>query len=96
MRTPQSIIKSHIATEKSHVIRDQQNCYVFEVSRGANKVEIRQAVEELFGVNVKKVATMNMRGKVKRLGRFVGKKSNWKKAIITLKEGETISQLENI
>ncbi len=96
MRTPQSIIKSHIATEKSHVIRDQQNCYVFEVNRDANKVEIRQAVEELFGVNVRKVATMNMRGKVKRLGRFVGKKSNWKKAIITLKEGETISQLENI
>jgi len=96
MRTPHSILKSHIATEKSHVIRDQQNCYVFEVDRAANKVEIRQAVEELFGVTVKKVATMNMRGKVKRLGRFVGKRSNWKKAIITLKEGEAISQLENI
>jgi large subunit ribosomal protein L23 len=96
MRTPHSIIRSHVATEKSHVMRDQQNCYVFEVDRDANKVEIRQAVEELFGVSVRKVATMNMRGKVKRLGRFVGKQSNWKKAIITLKKGEAISQLENI
>jgi len=96
MRSPQSIIRSHIATEKSHLMRDQQNCYVFEVDSEANKVEIRNAVEELFNVKVKDVATLNVRGKMKRLGRFVGKRPNWKKAIVTLAQGEAISQLENI
>jgi large subunit ribosomal protein L23 len=96
MRPPHSIIKCHIATEKSHVMRDKQNCYVFEVDRGANKIEIKQSIEELFTVKVKSVATINVRGKMKRLGRFVGKRPNWKKAIVTLAKGESISQLENV
>jgi large subunit ribosomal protein L23 len=66
------------------------------VLKEANKIDIRRAVEELFNVNVKDVATINVRGKVKRLGRFTGKRPNWKKAIITLAKGETISELENI
>ncbi|MBU1318067.1 MAG: 50S ribosomal protein L23 [candidate division Zixibacteria bacterium] len=96
MRSAHSIVKSHIATEKSHIMRDQQNCYVFEVESGANKIAVRRAIEELFNVKVKDVTTMNVRGKMKRLGRFVGKKPNWKKAIVTLAKGEAISQLENI
>ncbi len=96
MRTPHSIIKSHIATEKSHIMRDQQNCYVFEVDGNANKIEIRHSIEELFKVKVKDVATMNVRGKMKRLGRFVGKRPNWKKAIVTLAKDQSISQLENV
>lgn len=96
MKSPHTIIRSHIATEKSHILRDKQNCYVFEVIREANKIDIRRAVEELFNVNVKDVATINVRGKVKRLGRFTGKKPNWKKAIVTLAKGETITVLENI
>jgi len=77
-------------------MRDQQNCYVFEVDGSANKIDVRRAVEELFRVKVEGVTTMNVRGKMKRLGRFVGKQPNWKKAIVTLRKGETISQLENI
>ncbi len=96
MRSAHSIVKSHVATENSHLMRDQQYCYLFEVDRDANKIEIKHAVEELFGVKVKNVTTMNMRGKMKRLGRFIGKRPNWKKAIVTLKPGDTISQLENI
>lgn len=96
MRSPHSVVRSHIATEKSHTMRDQQNCYVFEVDGNANKIDVRRAIEELFHVKVEGVTTMNVRGKMKRLGRFVGKKPNWKKAIVTLKKGETISQLENI
>ena len=96
MRSPHSIIKCHVATEKSHVMRDKQNCYVFEVAEDANKIEIRRSIEELFDVKVKKVATMNVRGKMKRLGRFVGKRPNWKKAVVTLAKDESISQLENI
>lgn len=96
MRSPHSVIKCHIATEKSHVMRDTQNCYVFEVDRGANKIEVKQAIQELFGVKVKSVATMNVRGKMKRLGRFVGKKPNWKKAVVTLAKDQKISQLENV
>jgi len=96
MRTAHSIVKSHIATEKSHIMRDRQNCYLFEVDRDANKIEIKHAVEELFGVKVKSVTTMNIRGKMKRLGRFIGKRPNWKKAVVTLKQGDSITQLENI
>jgi large subunit ribosomal protein L23 len=96
MRSPHSVIRSHIATEKSHIMRDQQNCYVFEVDTDANKIDVRRAIEELFRVKVEDVTTMNVRGKMKRLGRFVGKQPNWKKAIVTLRKGETISQLENI
>jgi large subunit ribosomal protein L23 len=77
-------------------MRERQNCYVFEVDRTANKIEIAQAVEELFKVHVKDVSTANVRGKMKRLGRFLGKKPNWKKAVVTVATGEAISQLENV
>ena len=64
------------------------------VDKNANKIEIRKAVEEKFNVKVKKVATIYMKGKVKRLGRFEGRRSHWKKAIVTLKEGFKIDFFE--
>ncbi|SVB37957.1 uncharacterized protein METZ01_LOCUS190811 [marine metagenome] len=77
-------------TEKNHALRDDENKYVFEVALHANKLEIKSAVEEIFDVRVDSVRTMRMKGKVKRLGRFEGKRPDWKKAIVTLADGDTI------
>jgi large subunit ribosomal protein L23 len=88
--TPESIIRRPIAlTEKASRLRES-NQVVFEVARDANKVQIRDAVQTLFKVKVTNVNTLLMRGKDRRMGRGYGKMQNWKKAIITLKEGDTI------
>jgi large subunit ribosomal protein L23 len=81
-------------TEKISLIREKQNVYVFQVARDANKIDIKEAIEKLFNVTVDGVRTMMIHGKIKRLGRFTGKRPNWKKAIVNLKEGDTISQLD--
>lgn len=96
MRDPKKIIISHIVTEKYSQLREAQNCYVFEVDINANKIEVKEAVEKLFDVKVDSVKTMRMRGKMKRLGRFLGKRPNWKKAVVNLVSGETISQLDAV
>ena len=70
------------------------NQFVFEVDPKANKIQIKESVEKAFKVEVVKVRTMNVEGKKKRLGRHQGRKSNWKKALITLKEGQTIEYFE--
>ena len=93
MKDPRSIIKTAIITERSTNLRSEQNKYVFVVDVKANKIEIKKAVEQLFKVKVREVRTMNMHGKVKRLGRFEGKRPDWKKAIVQLHPGETIEQL---
>lgn len=93
MRDPKKIVRMALTTEKSTSLRTEQNKYVFMVDKKANKIEIKIAVEQLFKVKVKGVRTMNMRGKVKRLGRFEGKRPDWKKAIVELQAGETIEQL---
>ena len=85
-----SIISRPLLTEKNHALRDDENKYVFEVALHANKLEIKSAVEEIFDVRVDSVRTMRMKGKVKRLGRFEGKRPDWKKAIVTLVDGDTI------
>ena len=72
-----------------------KNEVVFNVAKNANKIEIRNAVEELFDVSVKTVRTIAMHGKIKRLGRFEGKRASWKKAIVTLKEGDVIEFFEH-
>jgi large subunit ribosomal protein L23 len=77
-------------TEKANLLRDKYNQVVFEVARSANKVEIREAVQKLFRVHVTAVNTMVTRGKERRMGRGHARTQNWKKAIVTLKEGETI------
>lgn len=83
MRTPYDIVIKPIITEKS--MEDMsEGKYTFEVDKRANKTEVKKAVEHLFGVKVDKVSTMNVRGKEKRMGRFVGRRKDWKKAIVKL------------
>jgi large subunit ribosomal protein L23 len=77
-------------TEKNDRLKENFNKFAFEVEMKANKIEVRQAVEQIFGVSVVKVNTMRVHGKVKRRGRSVGRRPDWKKAIVTLKEGDTI------
>lgn len=79
-------------TEKNTVLKNAHNKYVFEVALDATKVQIRQAVEKLFGVEVESVRTAVAKGKKKRMGRFVGYRQNRKKAIVRLAKGQTISQ----
>jgi len=88
--TPQDIIKRPIAlTEKASMLKEE-NKVVFEVALRANKVEIRKAIEAMFDVDVLDVNTLVQRGKVKRMGRGETKRPNWKKAIVTLAEGDDI------
>jgi len=87
MRTAQDVIIKPIITERS-MEGLQIGKYTFKVAKSANKIEIGKAVEELFGVKVAKVHTMNCKGREKRMGKNVGFKPDWKKAIVTLVEGE--------
>lgn len=92
---PEEIIKRPlILTEKGNLLRENHNQYLFEVKKGANKAQIRNAVETLFSVRVDNVHTMIVRGRMRRMGRGYAKTRNWKKAIVSLKEGETISFFE--
>ena len=81
-------------TEKTLRLKEEFNQFMFEVDPKANKIQIKESVEKAFKVEVLQVRTMNIRGKKKRLGRHQGRKSNWKKALITLKEGQTIEYFE--
>ena len=93
--TPEQIIKRPLVlTEKGNLLREQQNQYLFEVARTANKIQIRNAVETLFSVKVAAVRTMIVRGRLRRMGRATSKTSNWKKAIVCLKAGESIDLFE--
>ena len=94
MKEGQKIIRRPLITEKSTRQKEEGRQYVFEVHRDANKIEIQQAVERLFKVKVLQVRTSNVLGKIKRLGRRYGKRPDWKKAIITLKEGDRIEFFE--
>jgi large subunit ribosomal protein L23 len=88
------IIISPLVTEKSTIQREGQNQYSFKVDKRANKIRIKDAVERLFKVKVREVRTVTVRGKVKRLGRRFGKRPDWKKAIVTVKEGDRIDFFE--
>jgi large subunit ribosomal protein L23 len=90
------IIKRILVTEKSTAARDTSNKYFFEVDRKANKVEITNAVEKLFKVTVVDVHVMHVLGKKKRMGRTIGQKSSWKKAVVTLAAGNTIEFAEGV
>jgi large subunit ribosomal protein L23 len=109
MRTPQSIIKRPLLTEKSARLRetggaaaapaegdDYAQQIVFEVAKDANKIEIASAVTALFKVTVLNVRTIVSRGKLKRVGRFAGRRAGMKKAIVTLKPGDNISFFEGV
>jgi large subunit ribosomal protein L23 len=96
LKSNKDIISQAILSEKSTIIKEKENKYVFKVNPLANKHEIRHAIESAFGVKVTDIKTINVKGKTKRLGRFEGKRSSWKKAIIKLKEGNTIEIFENV
>jgi large subunit ribosomal protein L23 len=84
------VIRRPLITEKTTILREDGRTVVFEVARDANKVEIRQAVEKLLGAKVADVRTANTQGKLKRQGRFVGRRNDWKKAYVKLREGEKL------
>jgi len=88
------IIKRPLITEKTSIQKAVSNQLSFEVDRRANRVEIKKAIESIFKVNVASVRTMQIKGKVKQRGRIVGKRRNWKKAIVKLMPGERIEFFE--
>ncbi len=87
-----NILRGPSITEKNTTLKGTQNKYVFEVEPSSSKDQIKRAVEKTFGVDVKSVNTMVVKGKLKRLGRFVGRRPNWKKAIVKLADGQSIAQ----
>lgn len=90
------IIRFPSITEKNTNMRMQENKYVFEVETSANKTLIKRAVENLFNVKVEKVNTANVSGKLKRMGKNVGYRPDWKKAIVKIKKGQTINQFGGV
>ena len=96
MKDPYQIVKRPLLTEKSDRLREVNNQYCFEVAVGANKLDVKAAVESLFGVKVSSVRLQNRIGKTKRMGRFTGKRADWKKAFVTLREGEAIELYEGV
>jgi len=96
MRDPRQVVKKALITEKGTVLRETRNQYFFEVAVDANKIEIKHAVEAIFHVKVKGVQTLQARGKEKRQGRFAGRRSDWKKAIVTLLPDQKIELFEQI
>ncbi|WP_139652455.1 50S ribosomal protein L23 [Raoultibacter phocaeensis] len=89
MKDPREVIIRPIISEHSYDMMEQ-NCYTFEVAKTANKVEIAQAIEAIFDVKVAKVNTLNVKAKPKRVRYQLGKTRTWKKAMVTLKEGDSI------
>jgi len=109
MRSPEEIIKRPLLTEKGTLLKETggqpdgevdpetlKSQLLFEVARDANKIEIRQAVEKLWNVDVLSVRTSVVRGKEKRMGRHIGRQSNWKKAVVTIAPGQNIEFFEGV
>ena len=110
MRSPETIIKRPLLTEKGTFLKDTGGRadediedpeqvspqLLLEVARNANKIEIKYAVEKLWNVNVLKVRTAVVHGKQKRVGRFIGRRSNWKRALVTLAPGQKIEFFEGV
>ena len=95
MQSVYDVIRRPIISEKSTALAEVGGKYAFEVATQANKQEIKDAVQRLFNVKVRQVRTMIVHGKVKRIGRFETKRSNWKKALVTLAEGQKIEFFQN-
>lgn len=96
MRNISQILVRPLVTEKSHEQLDRHGAYTFVVANDANKIEIANAIEKQFNVRVKDVRTMRYAGKEKRMGRFTGRKASWKKAVVTLAEGDSIEIFEGV
>ncbi len=86
------VIRRPLITEKTTIIREDGRTLVFQVAREANKIDIKRAVEQLLGSKVAQVRTALAHGKMKRQGRFVGRRPDWKKAYVTLREGEALPE----
>lgn len=93
-RDPREILLKPILTEKSMRLKEEQNVVTFMVRPDANKVEVRSAVEAVFNVKVTSVRTTSYEGKMKRMGRFQGRRPDWKKAVVQLAPGHTIDLVE--
>ncbi|MGQ9630312.1 MAG: 50S ribosomal protein L23 [bacterium] len=91
-----SVIRRPILTEKCIAMRSSENKYAFEVARSANKIQIKRAVETIFGVKVKDVKTMVMPGKMRRVRYKEGMTPKWKKAIVTLEQGQKMEAFEQV
>ena len=91
-----SLIRYPSITEKNTILRETQNKYVFEVKKDASKPDIKEAIEKLFNVNVEAVNTMLVKGKKKRMGRNIGFRPDWKKAIVKIKEGQSIARFGEV
>lgn len=96
MKDPRSVVRRALITEKGTALREQRNQYHFEVQRDATKIDVKRAVEKIFSVKVASVRTQQIHGKVRRQGRFMGRRSDWKKAIVTLKPDQKIDLFEQI
>lgn len=95
-REPRTVVRRAMITEKGTRIRERENSFLFEVARDANKIEIKQAVEAIFQVKVNSVRTLRVHGKPKRMGRYAGHRPDWKKAVVTLKKGQSIELFEQV
>jgi large subunit ribosomal protein L23 len=96
MKGAYEVIQRPLLTEKGTRLREEANQYLFRVAKRATKIEIKRAIEQLFKVTVLEIRTVQVRGKVKRLGRFQGRQPSWKKAVATLKPGDSIDLYEGV
>ncbi len=96
MRDPREVILRPVVTEESSMLVEEQRTYTFLVAKDSNKLEIRAAVQTLFGVKVEDVRTANYQGKWRRVGRSVGRKATFKKAVVKIAEGDAIDVYEGI
>ncbi len=96
MKTAREIILEPVVTEKGTVLKEKQNQFFFKAAIDANRIEIKQAIEELFKVKVRSVRTLMVFGKIKRYGRFQGRRPSWKKVIASLAPGSKIELFEGV
>lgn len=96
MKNARDIIIEPVVSEQSMELMQENNTYTFRVLKEANKIEIKNAIEEIFNVSVENVNTMNVRGKTRRMGRNEGKRPDWKKALVKLAAGDQIEVFEGL
>jgi large subunit ribosomal protein L23 len=96
MRDAREVIIRPVVTEASAMLQEERQTYTFIVAKDSNKIEIRNAVQQLFGVTVEDVRTANYPGKVRRVGRSIGRKPGYKKALVKLAEGDSIDVYEGV
>ena len=96
MKSPQAILRLPVITEKSTHLKENKRTLTFKVARNSNKLEIKEAVEKIFKVKVESVRTATFHGKTRRQGRFSGRRPDWKKAYVTLREGEKMFEFSEV